>query len=807
MSNGYAPRPGQQRHHAQAEHREERRRHADARTRRRAQINYTGTTTVNSGILAHDTTLSQANAWRSAVTVNAGGEFRTSGTQANQGLAGGTITLNGGILSHTTTAANAWKVWSGVLTIGAAGGTVNVNNTNTTNNNVFFDAGIAGTGALTLNTTGGGNNGIVFRTGAGSYSGALQANSGNVFVNGAAGLVFQNSDVTLGSGATLRLDANWAGSVANASVKSLSGTGNVTLGAQTLTLGTNNGTGAHSGVISGTGRLIKTGTGTQTLAGTNTYTGITTVDAGTLQLGNGGATGNLGSGAVTLTGGATLAFNRNNSYTVGNVISGAGTLAQIGSGTTTLTATNTYTGATTVAAGTLRVNGSLAASPVTANAGSTLGGSGTIGGPVTIATGATLDAGPAAGAVGTLTTGALTLNAGSQLNYDLGQPNVVGGPNNDLLQVNGNLTLGGVVNVNAAGSIFANTLLPGSYRLINYTGTLSGSTTIGSIPSGFAASQIQTAVPSQVNLIAVQNGVPTQFWDGADTTGNGTINGGTASWNNSTSNWTNAAGGINQSWIPGVGIFTGTAGIVTIAEPVSAMGLQFITDGYQVTSAGSALTMVDLPDGSAPFIRVDPGATVNISAADRRHAGPDQGRHRHLTLSGANTFSGGVNVTAGTLSVNGNTAPGGRQQRRHDGGRHHTDRELRHQLASSRVVTLTGGTVTLSGSRVGSARFTGAGGATVSGAINLSNNANDYTGQTQFGGAAGTYSFSSIADLGVASALGAPTTVANGTIFLNHTSGAPTLNYTGSGDSSNRNWSLVASPAPLFACATRAAAR
>ena len=76
-----------------------------------------------------------------------------------------------------------------------SGGTVNVNNTNTTNNNVFFDAGIAGTGALTLNTTGGGNNGIVFRTGAGSYSGALQANSGNVFVNaGGPGVPKQRCD-------------------------------------------------------------------------------------------------------------------------------------------------------------------------------------------------------------------------------------------------------------------------------------------------------------------------------------------------------------------------------------------------------------------------------------------------------------------------------------------------------------------------------------------------------------------------------------------------------------------------------------
>ena len=209
--------------------------------------------------------------------------------------------------------------------------------------------------------------------------------------------------------------------------------------------------------------------------------------------------------------------------------------------------------------------------------------------------------------------------------------------------------------------------LPGSYRLINYTGTLSGSTTIGSIPSGFASSQIQTVVPSQVNLIAVQNGVPVQFWDGADTTGNGTINGGTASWNNSTGNWTNATGSINQSWVPGVGIFTGTAGIVTIAQPVSAMGLQFITDGYQVTSAGSALTMVALPDGSMPFIRVDPGATVDIGAPIAGTAGLTEGRCGHADPVGHQHLYG----------------------RHGDQRRHAAARQWRHQQAASSATSPT----------------------------------------------------------------------------------------------------------------------
>ena len=162
------------------------------------------------------------------------------------------------------------------------------------------------------------------------------------------------------------------------------------------------------------------------------------------------------------------------------------------------------------------------------------------------------------------------------------------------------------------------------------------SNSIGSVPNGFAASQIQTVIPGQVNLIAVENGVAMQFWDGTDTVGDGTVDGGTSTWSNSSGNWTNAPGNINQSWIPGVGIFTGTAGVVTLAEPVSAMGLQFIADGYQVASSGAALTMVALPDASMPFVRVDAGATVDIGASIAGSAGLMKADAGTLVLSGTN---------------------------------------------------------------------------------------------------------------------------------------------------------------------------
>ena len=270
-----------------------------------SNIGYTGTTTVNGGTLEIDTTT-----YVSATTVNTGGTFKNIGTGSDD-YGATTLTLNGGAYTHATTAANAWRVWAAnntPLTIGAAGGTINVENTNTTNNNVFFDAGIVGAGTLTVNTNGLVNNGIVFRTQVGGYSGDVQINSGNVFINNTAALVLQNSNVTMAASGTLRLDANWAGTAgANASVKSINGAGTVTLGWQTLTTGNNNGSGAFAGIIGGTGGLVKTGTGTQTLSGANTFSGPTSVNNGTLVLGYGTQDNSKLSNTAALTlGGGTL---------------------------------------------------------------------------------------------------------------------------------------------------------------------------------------------------------------------------------------------------------------------------------------------------------------------------------------------------------------------------------------------------------------------------------------------------------------------------------------------------------------------
>lgn len=108
----------------------------------------------------------------------------------------------------------------------------------------------------------------------------------------------------------------------------------------------------YAGRVSGSGRLVQVGAGTLILTGSNSYTGGTVIEAGTLQVGNGGAGGVI-TGDVANAG--TLAFNKSNALVFGGAISGSGALVKSGSGTLTLTGNSSFTGGTTINAGTLQI--------------------------------------------------------------------------------------------------------------------------------------------------------------------------------------------------------------------------------------------------------------------------------------------------------------------------------------------------------------------------------------------------------------------------------------------------------------------
>ena len=466
----------------------------------------------------------------------------------------------------------------------------------------------------------------------------------------------------------------------------------------------NNGTlSANAGVtstltqaITGAGALTKDGAGTILLtSNANSWAGGATIAAGTLQLGNGGASGNL-PGASAIANNGTLAFNRSDQFTFGNLVTGTGGLSQIGAGTTILTANNSYAGPTSVTGGALYVNGTqTGAGPATVGNGATLGGSGRLGGNVTVQSGGTLAPGGVGAVPGTLTVGGdLTLQGGSTLAYSFGQAGVVGGPFNDLTNVGGNLALGGTLNVQtSAGGSFD----PGVYRVINYAGTRSGTLALGTVPSP-GNYFIQTSVDKQVNLVNT-NGLTLNYWDGAIGPKNdGQVNGGSGVWTANgaltNDNWTGMDGALNAPWTQSAfAVFMGQSGIVSVDSiingPLLTQGMQFAANGYTLVNntALDALTLVGVPVSGGPNDR-DPrgrwhGGRHRLYRHHRRHAGrrgqAGQDRPGHAGAVGDQYLHrrhGRQRRHAAGLAGQQHGRPGGRAvaQRRHAGH----DRDVRH---------------------------------------------------------------------------------------------------------------------------------
>jgi fibronectin-binding autotransporter adhesin len=597
----------------------------------------------------------------------------------------------------TATALNSTITSSGTVSFNASSTAGSATITTNSGGNVFFFDTSSG-GAARFITNAGGTFDISALSSAGTTAGSIEG-AGNYFLGSKNLAVGSNNLSTTVSGVIS--DGGTGGGVGGSLTKVGTGTliltgantytGDTTITAGSLQLGNGGGTGSiagnvvdnsvlvvnrsdptfiFAGVISGSGALNQVGPGTTTLTGVNTYTGATTISAGTLALSGAGSIANSsgvvdnaifdisgttagasiknlsGAGIATL-GSQTLTLT-NASGTFAGAIGGTGGLIKQGAGLFILSGTNTYTGATTVAGGDLRVNGSVA-SAVTVQSGATLSGIGSVGGLVTVQSGGTLSAGQSPG---TITLGALNLNAGSTSVFELGSPGVVGGPTNDLVNVTGNLTLGGTLSVNAPSA--------GYYRLFNY-GTLTPSNFATITGSTNGNPVVLTNVPNQVNLSIAAAGQRIQFWDGADQAGNGVVNGGTGTWNAANTNWTGAPGQatINDQWRSSVGVFSAAAGTVTIAGTQAFDTLQFSTTGYVLNpGAGGQLQLAGL--SGTGTINTDSGvaATINAPIVDGSSQSLTKVGGGTLILTAANTYSGDTTISGGTLQLGNGGANG-----------------------------------------------------------------------------------------------------------------------------------------------------
>lgn len=514
-------------------------------------------------------------------------------------LTGTTNTLVSGGILVTATATAGGTITGGTLR-GASGtdlvvhqysaGTFSINSTIADNTSA---TGLtkSGTGALTLG-------------GINSYTGTTSVNAGTLILSGGAAIV-DTGAVTLASAAGAVLQLNNSETIGSLSGGGNLG-GNVTLGANTLTVGDAGDT-SFSGVISGTnGALTKQGAGSLTLSAANTYTGLTTVSAGTLVLGAAEAIGggavtvnggilDIGAfsdtvGAVTLTSGSitgttgvltgsSYALNGTVDTSVSAILGGAVSLTKSGAGTATLSGANSYTGTTTISAGVLDLRNAT--------------------GLGTTASGTSVTSGAALRLQGGITVGAeaLTLNGagigstGALLN--------VSGDNT----YGGNITRGSITTIGStAGTLTLSGTMGGSFAT-TFTGA--GNITANGIISGTAA--------------MTKSGPGTLTLSGTNTyTGGTTINGGILSIS-SDANLGNAAGGITFS-----------------------NGATLQTTGSTTVVANRAVT---LNSGGATFSL---GVPLNLSAAITGGTG--------IAISGNDLVlskTGGANNAIGAIALNG----------------------------------------------------------------------------------------------------------------------------------------------------------
>ncbi len=314
-------------------------------------------------------------------------------------------------------------------------------------------------------------------------------------------------------------------------------------------------------------------------------------------------------------------------------------------GVTSLTGDSSgFGGQTNVYGGTLRVENTLGGHVVVD--GGTLGGSGQLLGDVTVNSGSIAPG----SSPGTLSIGGdLNLTALSSLSFELGDPNGVAGVDNDLIEVAGDLVLDGTLNVSDAGGFGE-----GLYRLINYGGTLTDNgLEVGIVPGPYSSDymEVQTAIDGEVNLLV--STVEYYLWDGANYTGDGTINGGNGTWTALDTNWTIPDGSYNGVYAQDLLlIFAGDAGTVTVDNSDGAVtlakGVQFAVDGYEVT--GDAITLQgdntfrvgDGTQGGAGFVATIGNELTGSGSLEKTDLGT-------LVLTGPNSYTGGTTVTHGTL--------------------------------------------------------------------------------------------------------------------------------------------------------------
>lgn len=600
----------------------------------------------------------------------------------------GTNTYTGTTIISAGTLSIASSITNGAAVLGTGGITLSQGAT------LAFNPTSNGTQALT--------NAITLSGGAGTANIKLAGNDKNLFlsgnVTGQAG-VAQTLAITEGSsvGAGDRQNIRFSGIIADGASGGTLGLSIDFAGASTAS--TQNAFVNLTGQNTFTGNLTVTNSKSLaggTPAGAWVTIGGERVNGGTLTPGTGYLGGGDYSGTISLSNGTsgltTLSFLTSANQILRGAISGTGSFRQDGTGTLTLTSnSNSYTGTTTVTAGLLRVDGSLAAGSAVTVSGGALGGTGTVNGAVTVSGTGGVNLGN--GAVGNLTLGStldITGSAGANnLSFDLG----------NTTNTTDKLIVGGATSVTNAGAAVISLNQLGGAAGRNAAGTytlIQGTTSMAALgqfalatTNAFGQTFVLGVTGNNLELtttqVTAQAGSAAAFWSGATS-----IN-----WSDAT-NWKNALAGSALTTAPdyqsnvtfsATGAGNLTSNVLDVDFDINSLNFNALTGG--VTIGGTKMLTIEGVTGvngnaannginsantsgtntisskvglaSSQTWTVGTGGTLAVSGVVSDFGGGyalTKAGAGTLTLSGANTYSGGTVLSAGTIAISNATSLG-----------------------------------------------------------------------------------------------------------------------------------------------------
>jgi autotransporter-associated beta strand protein len=454
-----------------------------------------------------------------------------------------------------------------------------------------------------------------------------------------------SDDAVLTLGGTNTADNTFAGRIADTGV-----------------MVTNNPTGTNVTITPAALSLIKSGTGTWVLTGSNSVTAPVSVTGGRLYLGA-GTNGSLNTPSVSISIGASFGFGWDDDRTSALLLTGSGSVRKRGSGWLTLTGSNTYSGGTILEDGTL--SGNLGSGALTVSGGTYAPGT-------------------------NVSHSGFTLSSGGALHIDLGGTNL--GSGYDSVAA-GSVSLAGTLDL-----VVSDTNLPlnSTYLILNNTGASPVSGTFAGLPQNalmFASNHAfrisyTGGTGNDVVLTLIANS--SVIWTGDDVT-NVWNTAASGQWRAGAvpvvfSNGTFAVFDDTGSTLPPVSLtttlspsgvlvnstnhytFTGTGtltgalslakegtGSLTLNATNTFTGSVSVAEGTLIGRASSFPVSIGTVPGSE-VVFDEPGSATwtNVisggGSVRKRGAGT-------LLFSGANSFSGGITVEAGTLRGN-NTGSG-----------------------------------------------------------------------------------------------------------------------------------------------------